>query len=908
MRKTISFLALFASMCSWGQTALPTDVTLSFPLNGNATDLSVGSYAGTMIGGVSATTDRFGNPSGAVLFDGSNGYIDIPYNTSVGTSDFSISYWACPSTGNTACVFSKEQTLNANNQFRMGGVGDYSACFSNVDNSFGGGLASIPAENVWAFYTLTRSGVTMNLYINGVLQSTLTTGQPINQSNTLNYRIGATYNAASFYSGKVDDLKLFKHALTTEEITALYTYQNNALAFDGVNDYVSAPLATTTQDNVTLEAWVNWKGTTGKNQFIVLNGNSGSSGYALYVNNWQNANGNVVGILCGGVAAMSSVQTLTPNTWQHLAAVKNNGTWKLYINGVVATLDMDGAIPNIPTASTFIGSSNVPGDENFNGLIDEVRIWNVARTQSEILSTMGGLSSPSTATGLAAYYTFDQGNANADNTILTSLTDASAVGLHGTLHSFDLTGTNSNWVSGFVSSQSVPQIPATPTVSTQAISDIQSSSATGNGTILTMGVPRATQYGMVWSTSAHPTVALSSKTEEGLIGATGSFVSYISGLMGNTLYYVKAYATNSEGTVYGDEVSFTTAISSTVYPNGSSNIPSWYYDNLNGTGMFTNPKTGLNGNAIDDAAIQFTTFNQTDAYDGAFEFFINSSDSVYTDPGVIVQAGNNYQLAEQLIDSFYVSKSYYFSPTEPVVRTLYKIRNVSDKDRSAKLGTYSNMGSDGATAIMGCSTASPTLSDADRWMVTSDGADYNTSDPINTWVRFGPGLIKSVPKFGQKPGLTEEIPDSYLDTIPLIIPANDYVLVMQINRMDSTVAAALENTTKFDNGSSLYSAGYLAGLNTEEMSKVVNWDLSNVQIATKLKNTAAEIALYPNPAQDFVVVNVGEKVCNVSICDLNGSLLLSQQAIGTTYMNIQSLRQGVYLVKANGWVKKLVKR
>jgi len=220
MKKLITFLALFASLSTFGQI-LPTDITLSFPLNGDATELSASSYTGTIIGGVTATTDRFGNASGAVLLNGTDGYIDIPYSTSVGTADFSISYWACPNTGNVGIVFSKETTNIAANQFRMGGTGTYSADFSNVDNTVGGNLANTPTENVWAFYTITRAGGVMTLYVNGVQQSTFTTAQAINHSNTENYRIGATYNCSSFYNGKIDDLKMFQHALTTVEINTV---------------------------------------------------------------------------------------------------------------------------------------------------------------------------------------------------------------------------------------------------------------------------------------------------------------------------------------------------------------------------------------------------------------------------------------------------------------------------------------------------------------------------------------------------------------------------------------------------------------------------------------------------------------------------------------------------------------
>jgi hypothetical protein len=60
----------------------------------------------------------------------------------------------------------------------------------------------------------------------------------------------------------------------------------------------------------------------------------------------------------------------------------------------------------------------------------------------------------------------------------------------------------------------------------------------------------------VWSTSQNPTIALSTKTSDGT--GSGTFTSNISSLAANTTYYVKAYATNSVGTSYGNEITFTT--------------------------------------------------------------------------------------------------------------------------------------------------------------------------------------------------------------------------------------------------------------------------------------------------------------------------------------------------------------
>ncbi|MDA9762036.1 hypothetical protein N9C84_03090 [Desulfobacterales bacterium] len=96
-----------------------------------------------------------------------------------------------------------------------------------------------------------------------------------------------------------------------------------------------------------------------------------------------------------------------------------------------------------------------------------------------------------------------------------------------------------------------------PTVTTQAVSGITATNATGNGNITDLGAPNPTAHGVCWSTGQNPTTADDSRNE-GAASATGAFTSNITGLSANITYYVRAYATNAAGTSYGSQVSFTT--------------------------------------------------------------------------------------------------------------------------------------------------------------------------------------------------------------------------------------------------------------------------------------------------------------------------------------------------------------
>jgi uncharacterized protein (TIGR02145 family) len=96
---------------------------------------------------------------------------------------------------------------------------------------------------------------------------------------------------------------------------------------------------------------------------------------------------------------------------------------------------------------------------------------------------------------------------------------------------------------------------AKPILSTAEVSEITSMTAKCGGTIMSDGGATVTARGACWSTNPTPTVA-DNKTNDGAGG--GSFTSFITGLTGNTPYYVRAFATNNAGTGYGMTMVFTT--------------------------------------------------------------------------------------------------------------------------------------------------------------------------------------------------------------------------------------------------------------------------------------------------------------------------------------------------------------
>jgi len=91
---------------------------------------------------------------------------------------------------------------------------------------------------------------------------------------------------------------------------------------------------------------------------------------------------------------------------------------------------------------------------------------------------------------------------------------------------------------------------------TSSVSSVTPTTAACGGNIVTDGGFPVTTRGVCWSTVPNPTTALTTKTIDG--AGTGTFVSALTGLTTGTSYYIRSYATNSSGTIYGNQFRFVT--------------------------------------------------------------------------------------------------------------------------------------------------------------------------------------------------------------------------------------------------------------------------------------------------------------------------------------------------------------
>jgi hypothetical protein len=151
-----------------------------------------------------------------------------------------------------------------------------------------------------------------------------------------------------------------------------------------------------------------------------------------------------------------SATGLSAGTWYHMAVTYNGTNWVMFLDGNLIGSSVAG-IGGQSKTNIFLGN----GYPTFwNGAMDEVRIWDMALTQSEIQAHMN-CEIPGAQTNLIANYHFNQGVASSNNTspAINTLPDASGNNNTGALNNFALNGSISNWIapSAIVSGTSCTQ-------------------------------------------------------------------------------------------------------------------------------------------------------------------------------------------------------------------------------------------------------------------------------------------------------------------------------------------------------------------------------------------------------------------------------------------------------------------
>ena len=196
---------------------------------------------------------------------------------------------------------------------------------------------------------------------------------------------------------------------------------------------------------------------------------------------------------------------------------------------------------------------------------------NVTNENNGAVTAKGTCWSTTTGPTTANSKTIDGSGIGAYTSNLTGLTPATTY--YARAYATNSAGTNYGTEQSFTTLATAGV--SIPSLSTAAITAITQTTASSGGTISSDGGGTITAKGVVWATTANPTTANSSTANGTGIGA---FSSSLTGLTANTLYHVRSYATNSAGTAYGNDISFTSlsaggSVTYNVSISGSTFLP-----------------------------------------------------------------------------------------------------------------------------------------------------------------------------------------------------------------------------------------------------------------------------------------------------------------------------------------------
>lgn len=424
----------------------------------------------------------------ALTFDGTNDYISFPVSASLNFSGSTVTVeaWIYPTS--FATDYWKNTIASTDLDYkgyslRCGGNG----VLSFIANKAPGTSYNIYSNdnvltlNKWQHVAGVFTGTYMYLYVNGKQVSSMSVSSLVMDASSSGLKIGAWSSSDSFFTGSIDEVRIWNTARTESEIKAnmykeltgsesglaayfkmnegtgtsvndagtnsntgtltngpvwrisgCFAGPGKALDFDGSNDYVTIPSdAGLTTSQFTVEFWMKMKATTGTYAGIIDRGrNSSKNWYFLTI---QNSLGGMFGI--GKGSSNSEIWFgINDTKWHHIAGTYDGTTASLYLDGMLQstiTVSMSTADKAINLGKWTDLSSNYS-----NVVLDELRIWNNARSGSDIREEMNKTLAGDEE-GLLAYYRMDQYDG-------TTLYDITGNGHNGTLTNMDA---STDWVS-----------------------------------------------------------------------------------------------------------------------------------------------------------------------------------------------------------------------------------------------------------------------------------------------------------------------------------------------------------------------------------------------------------------------------------------------------------------------------
>ncbi|MDM3849924.1 MAG: transporter substrate-binding domain-containing protein [Aphanizomenon gracile PMC627.10] len=458
-----------------------------------------------------------GQPRTYLSLDGINDYVQAtPTGLNLANQDFTIEAWIkTTGTKESILVKSDGDTIweKGEKAFYINELGKVN--FVGFGNNYIKGNTAVNDGKwhhvavVWDYSSGTTG--TGRVFVDGVNDTQSSNYAATNLDNSTDtLKIGSLNfsEATNYFSGQIDEVRIWKTARTESEIktnsdnrvnpateTNLVYYlpvdqgdratittttvnsdplprkeiltlegetEQTALIFDGVNDYVQvkagdASFADFNTSNFTVELWVK---TTDLNGTLIGASNT-STGTGDYWRVWLENGQTKFNFQPSGNTqpSASSINAINDDSWHHIAVVRDGFyTGKLYVDGVLdSKLNFTGSSNGIDINSDLFIGQWVSGTDQFAGKMDEVRIWKTARTETEISANMNRRLDKTVETNLTYYLPIDQSDRSSrENKILSETFDG---GLPKSIYNVSLTDNN-------IASVSDKYRQITPTLST----------------------------------------------------------------------------------------------------------------------------------------------------------------------------------------------------------------------------------------------------------------------------------------------------------------------------------------------------------------------------------------------------------------------------------------------------------
>jgi chitodextrinase len=390
-------------------------------------DASGNGNTATVVGADWTSNGRFG---GGLNFNGTSDYVTVPDSPSLDLlTGMTVEAWVRPTQVDQLwhSVLMKEQSgMLAYSLYGSTGSGAPSGEIYTGADAEARGASSLPA-NTWTHLAATYDGTNLRLFVNGVrVATTAATGSLVVSNGVL--RIGGNSIWGEWFSGSIDEVRVYNRALTAAQLQAdmgdpisglvgAWSFDQSgstvpdasgngntgtvsgatwtsagkfggALTFDGASSSVVVPDSPSLDlgAGMTLEAWVRPDVSDAAWRTVLMKEQPNMLVYALYGSTGSQAPSGEI-YLSSPADVTATGSSALPAAWTHLAETYDGSTLRLYVNGAeVASTAGAGSILT-STGDLRIGGNSIWG-EYFDGRIDEVRIYDAALSAPQIQTDM----------------------------------------------------------------------------------------------------------------------------------------------------------------------------------------------------------------------------------------------------------------------------------------------------------------------------------------------------------------------------------------------------------------------------------------------------------------------------------------------------------------------------------------